>query len=116
MYVTKKERISAEVIKNLLSAHKRVAEGGNVSELIKLSRYLLHVSSRPQQELMDANWAKLSPESRIQLVLLSRELVKQEQKAARKAKLMADLNKLNKEGLAVALEWSETLRLDPRYR
>ena len=69
-----------------------------------------------QQKEMNANWAKLSPESRIQLVLLSRELVKQEQKAARKAKLMADLNKLNKEGLAVALEWSETLRLDPRYR
>lgn len=56
MYVTKKEQISAEVIKNLLSAHKRVAEGGNVSELIKLSRYLLHVSSRPQQELMDTDY------------------------------------------------------------
>lgn len=53
MYVTKKERISAEVIKNLLSAHRRIAGSGSVSELIKLSRYLLRVSKQSQDILVN---------------------------------------------------------------
>lgn len=53
MYITKKEQISTEVIKNLLSAHKQVAEGGNVPDLIKLSRYLLRISKQSQDVLVN---------------------------------------------------------------
>lgn len=36
--------IRKEVIKNLLSAHRRIAEMGGVDEAIKLSKYLLRLS------------------------------------------------------------------------
>ena len=52
LYVKQEAAIADEVIKNLLSAHKRIADSGNVSDLIKLSRYLLRVSKQSPKVLV----------------------------------------------------------------
>ena len=39
-------QIKEEVTKNLLSAHKRIAEEGNAKEVIRLSRYLLKLEQK----------------------------------------------------------------------
>ena len=53
MYTKKVDATTDEVMKNLLSAHKRIAGSGSVSELIKLSRYLLRVSKQSQDVLVN---------------------------------------------------------------
>lgn len=55
--------IEQEAIKNLLSAHKRIADSGNASEIIKLSKYLFRLAKKKKQVLTqvfpegDQNWS-----------------------------------------------------------
>lgn len=41
--------IEQEALKNLLSAHKRIADSGNASEIIKMSKYLLRLAKKRKQ-------------------------------------------------------------------
>lgn len=41
-----KTYVLTEVIKNLLSAQKRIAESGNARDLLKVSRYLLKLTDQ----------------------------------------------------------------------
>lgn len=41
------------VIKNLLNAHKRIADNGNASDVIKLSKFILHLSKHFKNETFD---------------------------------------------------------------
>lgn len=45
--------IKQQVIKNLLSAHKRIADNGNIIELIKLSKFILRLSKVCDDEVFD---------------------------------------------------------------
>lgn len=47
--------IRDEVIKNLLSAHRRIAEMGEASEAIKLSKYLLRISKNTDNVFININ-------------------------------------------------------------
>lgn len=53
MLISRKQMIKDEVIKNLLSAHKRIAESGSPSEIIRLSRYLLKLAKQGSDVLID---------------------------------------------------------------
>lgn len=45
--------IKQQVIKNLLSAHKRIADNGSVTDLIKLSKFILRLSKVCDDEVFD---------------------------------------------------------------
>ena len=53
MYANQKKVMRDEVVKNLLSAHKRIADSGSASDLVKLSRYLMRISKQFQDVLVD---------------------------------------------------------------
>ena len=55
---TQKSIIQESVIKNLLVAHKRIAESGRAGDVIKLSKYLLHLSKQVGDVFVN-----ISPES-----------------------------------------------------
>lgn len=48
-----KSVIEHEVIKNLLSAQKRIAENGDTKEIIRISRYLLRLAQELDDVLID---------------------------------------------------------------
>lgn len=50
--VTGKTLIEQEVIKNLLSAHKRIAACGSVKEVIRLSRFLLRLAKKQSNKVL----------------------------------------------------------------
>lgn len=56
MLITEKSFVRQQVIKNLLSAHKRIAESenGNTHDLICISRYLLRLTKKSDDVLIDA--------------------------------------------------------------
>lgn len=58
MRVSQKQLIQEQVINNLLSAHKQAADSGEVKQLIRLSRYVLHLADQIGDVLID-----LSPEA-----------------------------------------------------
>lgn len=45
--------VKQQTIKNLLNAHKRVADTGNTSDLIKLSKFILRLSKHFGNEVLD---------------------------------------------------------------
>ena len=53
---TVKSSVEQQVIKNLLSAHERIAEGknGSVRDLIRISRYLLQLTKKRDDVLIDS--------------------------------------------------------------
>lgn len=53
MLTTQKQQIEDAVIKNLLFAHKRIAGSGRVSDLMKLSKYLLRLAEKRKDVLVD---------------------------------------------------------------
>ena len=40
-------------MKNLLSAHKRIADSGEVSDLIRITKYLLRLSEKREDVLIE---------------------------------------------------------------
>lgn len=52
--MTLKSSVEREVIKNLLSAQKRIAEQGTAWELIRLTRFLLRLTKECGDVLVDA--------------------------------------------------------------
>ena len=53
MVVSKRDYIESEVMKNLLSAHKIIAENGNSKHLIKLSNYILRLLEKRKDKLLE---------------------------------------------------------------
>ncbi len=53
MLISSKQQIEDAVIQNLLSAHKRIADSGNVVAIIVLSKYLLRLSQKRSDVLID---------------------------------------------------------------
>lgn len=53
LIITEDEVIRQGVIKNLLSAHKRIAETGKVSEIIRFSNYLFRLGEKRNNVLTD---------------------------------------------------------------
>lgn len=50
---TLKNIIRQNVIKNLLSAHKRIADEGNPKELIRITRFLLKLAEKFEDVLVE---------------------------------------------------------------
>lgn len=46
MKVSLKKTVEAETIKNLLSAQKRIAEGGTPKDIIRITRFLLNLADK----------------------------------------------------------------------
>lgn len=53
MLISRKHIITDSVIKNLLSAHKRIADQGKVSEIIRLSKFLFRLVDQGKDVLVD---------------------------------------------------------------
>lgn len=53
MVVSESDYIESEVIKNLLSAHKRIADNGDSKQLIKLSNYILKLVEKRKDKLFE---------------------------------------------------------------
>lgn len=53
MRVSRKELVKDEVMKNLLSAHERIADCGTTTEIIRLSKYLLKLANKRNDVLVD---------------------------------------------------------------
>lgn len=51
-YTTQKAIIKDEIIKNLLSAHKRIADSGNAKEIISITRYLLSLANKLDNKII----------------------------------------------------------------
>lgn len=45
--------VKQQIMKNLLNAHKRIADTGNASEIIKLSKFILRLSKHFGNEILD---------------------------------------------------------------
>lgn len=58
MLISQKQQIEDSVIKNLLSAHERIAGSGKVFDLVCLSKYLFRLAEKREDILID-----LLPES-----------------------------------------------------
>lgn len=53
MLVSSKKLIEDEVMKNLLTAHERLADSGTVSEIIRLSKHILRLADKRHDVLVD---------------------------------------------------------------
>lgn len=53
MRVSRKKLIEDEVMKNLLTAHERLADSGTVSEIIRLSKHILRLADKRHDVLVD---------------------------------------------------------------
>ena len=53
LLISRKQIITDSVIKNLLSAHKRIADQGNVSEIIRLSKFLFRLADQGKDVLVN---------------------------------------------------------------
>lgn len=53
LHTTQKAIIQENVIKNLLSAQKRIAESGDAKSLILLSKFLLHIADKRGNVVVD---------------------------------------------------------------
>lgn len=51
--ITEGDLIRQGVTKNLLSAHKRIAENGNADDVIRLSEYLFRLAKKRDNVLVD---------------------------------------------------------------
>ena len=63
-----------------------------------------------------ANYSRLSLESRIQIVMLSRKLVEEEDANSLRLQFITAYNKLNDEGKRLAVAYLEVLASNPKYR
>lgn len=63
-----------------------------------------------------ANYSRLSLESRIQIVMLSRKLVEEEEVNSLRLQFIIAYNKLNEEGKRIASAYLEALASNPKYR
>lgn len=52
--VTVGELIQQEVLKNLLSAQKRIAETGSASEVVRISKYLFRLAEKFKDPFVDS--------------------------------------------------------------
>lgn len=50
--ISQKDLVTQEVMKNLLSAHKRIADSGEVSDLIRITKYLLRLSEKREEMII----------------------------------------------------------------
>lgn len=50
---TFKTVVEQEVIKNLLSAHRRIAEGGSAADLLRITRFLLRLAKQHGEIMVD---------------------------------------------------------------
>lgn len=53
MRISVSQHILDEAIKNLLSAQKRIADSGSVKDVIKITNFLLHLSEKFCDVLVD---------------------------------------------------------------
>lgn len=63
-----------------------------------------------------ANYSRLSLESRIQIVMLSRKLVEEEEANSLRLQFITAYNKLNDEGKRIVNAYLEALALNHKYR
>ena len=63
-----------------------------------------------------ANYSRLSLESRIQIVMLSRKLVEEEEVNSLRLQFIIAYNKLNEEGKRIVSAYLEALASNPKYR
>lgn len=54
MLISRKRAVKDEVIKNLLSAHERIANSGSAVEIIRLSKYLMRLTEQGDDVLIDS--------------------------------------------------------------
>lgn len=54
MRIYRSQIVQDTVLKNLLSAHERIANSGSVSDLIRLSKYLLRLANKRDDELVNS--------------------------------------------------------------
>lgn len=52
MFVSVGGNIEDQAIKNLLSAHRRMADSGNATEIIRLTKYILKIAGKRKDMLM----------------------------------------------------------------
>lgn len=53
MHISRRELIKQESIKNLLSAQKRIAEHGSAIQLIYLTKYLLRLNEKLDDQIIE---------------------------------------------------------------
>ena len=51
--ITISQHIQKETIENLLSAQKRIADSGSTRDVIKITNFLLHLSEKVRDVLID---------------------------------------------------------------
>lgn len=63
-----------------------------------------------------ANYSRLSLEGRIQIVMLSRKLVEEEEANSLRLQFIIAYNKLNDEGKRIVIAYLKALAANPKYR
>lgn len=53
MLISTKKLITDQLTKNLLSAHKRIADTGNASEIIRISKYIFKLANQREDVLTE---------------------------------------------------------------
>ena len=53
MLISQKQQIENAIIKNLLSAHERLAGSGSAADLIRLSKYIFRLAKKREDVLVD---------------------------------------------------------------
>lgn len=53
MLISQKQQIEDSVIKNLLSAHERIAGSGSASDLVRLSKYIFRLAKKRKDVLIE---------------------------------------------------------------
>lgn len=53
MLISTKKLIIDQLTKNLLSAHKRIADTGNASEIIRISKYIFKLANQREDILTE---------------------------------------------------------------
>lgn len=53
MFISRKKLLKDTVLENLMAAHKRLSMTGNSIHLVILTRYLLHLIQKCEDELME---------------------------------------------------------------
>lgn len=56
--ISQKTYVEESVIKNLLSAHRRIANEGTATEVIKISKYILKLTQKGQDKLFQLRLEK----------------------------------------------------------
>lgn len=57
MVISAGKNLRLQIVKNLLSAHKQIADSGNINALIVLTKFMLKISKQFDNELLEF-WPK----------------------------------------------------------